>query len=133
MIIFLILLGTPDNLLENFIVKNRNKLTIPKKESIEENTGDIYERVLLNCWSYEPFFRPNFSYLNEIFYNYFDMVEPNYDFLSEEKNNKRKTEDLFEGLVEANADDEINLGILLQAGNFSEIWTGNEDFYNNLT
>jgi hypothetical protein len=36
-------------------------------------------------------------------------------------------------MIPIDADDEINLGILLQAGNFSEIWTGNEDFYNNLT
>ena len=58
----------------------------------------------------------------EIFLNYFEVVEPNYDFLNNQTNAKT---DMFVEIVEAKVDDEINLGILLQAGSFSEIWTGN--------
>ena len=99
---------------------------MPQNKSFEENTSYIYERILINCWQYEPFFRPNITYLNEIFYNYFDVIEPNYNFSCSEKIVAKKFNiDLLEEIVEAKAENEINLGILLQAGNFSEIWTGN--------
>ena len=118
-------LDISEDLLGFHIINNRNRLPCPPEESFAEDTRLFYEKILLNCWSYNPLFRPSFSYLNEIFHNYFDVIEPDYDFnWSTQVVPLNTRSQIFDELIEAKVDDDINLGLLLSAGNYSEIWKG---------
>ena len=110
-------------MLKHEVVTKKYRLTNPKGQ-FNENSDLLYEKILLNCWSENPVLRPRFSYLNEIFYNYFDVIEPDYDFDKQIiENDVKDYNSLFDEVNEINAD-EVNMGVLISSGNFSEIWKG---------
>ncbi len=93
-----------------------------------ENLTLIYENILLKCWYEDQALRPSIAQLNEIFINYFDLLEPDYKFddaatlLNQDKQVKSYTE-MFEEANEVNSD-EIGLGTLLKGNSVTEIWKG---------
>jgi hypothetical protein len=110
-------------MLKHEVVVKKYRLPNPK-EQFSENSDLLYEKILLNCWNENPVLRPRFSYLNEIFYNYFDVIEPDYDFEKQIiKNQIKDYNSLFDEVNEINPD-EVNLGVLVSSGNYSEIWKG---------
>jgi hypothetical protein len=110
-------------MLKHEVVTKKYRLPNPKGQ-FSENSDLLYEKILLNCWSENPVLRPRFSYLNEIFYNYFDVIEPDYDFDKQIiENDVKDYNSLFDEVNEINAD-EVNMGVLISSGNYSEIWKG---------
>lgn len=112
---------------ENEIFSNliNHKYRLPNPINLnDENIVILYENILIKCWDAQQILRPSISQLNEIFINYFDLLEPDYKFdkLDTEGPLKRCPE-MFDEVNEVNPD-EVKLAVLLKGNTFTEIWKG---------
>lgn len=83
-----------------------------------EITTTFYNNIITKCWSKCYVIRPTFKELKTIFYNYFDVFEPDYKFTT----NVQLDENL--GHINYETCDLVDLDVLLQSGCYSEIWKG---------
>jgi hypothetical protein len=112
---------------ENDIASNliNHKYRLPNPINLnDENVDLLYENILIKCWDAQQILRPSISQLNEIFINYFDLLEPDYkfDLVGNEGKTKQYSE-MFEEVNEFNPD-EVKLAVLLKGNTLTEIWKG---------
>ncbi len=117
-----------EDALHILIIENHFRPCFP---NFEEPIELFYEKILLNCWHILPAFRPTFSYLSEMFINYFDLIEVDYfkqlsSRLTEENVNEYKKV-LEEEVGQVNAD-EVNLAVIQSSNDVFEMWKGNFRF-----
>lgn len=108
--------GIGDKVLAKMITEEEYRMPDPQPY-FEEKTSIFYENVIAKCWTTCYVMRPTFKELEELFLTYFDVYEPNYVFPKLSKNYEQTSDVLSTDLV--------NLGVLVQSGNFSEIWKSN--------
>lgn len=85
----------------------------------EENTSFFYNNIISKCWPKCYVMRPTFQELKNTFFSYFDVFEPDYKFPK-----KVQFEESSELELNNESCDIVDLGVLLQSGNYSEIWKG---------
>lgn len=85
----------------------------------EETTSAFYNNIITKCWPKCYVMRPTFNELKEIFLNYFDVFEPDYIYPK-----RVKFEEIPNLQIDYETCDIIDQGVLLQSGNYSEIWKG---------
>lgn len=107
----------PEDSLGHKIFQEEYRLPNPQS-SFKERTDLFYNNVIQKCWPRCGVLRPTFSELKDILFNYFDNFEPDYDF--PESFDKNHSNDNYE--IKEESPDQVNLGLLIQSGNFSEIW-----------
>ncbi|CAF0702824.1 unnamed protein product [Brachionus calyciflorus] len=108
--------GISDAELVNKICDENYRMADPQ-QYFEEKTSVFYENIIVKCWPKCYVMRPTFKDLRETFFNYFDQMEPDYIFPHDSNLKSSNKETSYE-----ETSDTINLGVLLESGNFSEIW-----------
>lgn len=112
-------LGFSDELLVKKVVGEIYRLPNPQSY-FNEKTDIFYNNIILKCWAKCPILRPSLNDLHETLFSYFDVLEPGYNF-PETSNKNCRDLDSIEEISEENPD-QVNLGVLMHSGNYSEIW-----------